>query len=72
MIKSLELKKQIFIKTDTLFKELEQEKNTLTTKEYKKRKKEINNYAKQQIKLIDKAYPIKKEIKKLMNEDNNE
>ena len=72
MLKSFELKCQLFEETDPKFKQLEQEKKNLTKKEYKQKKKELIKYTNTKLKEINKLHPFKKEVQKIINGENND
>lgn len=69
MIITLELKKQLSRKIHKAIEELDMKKNTLSKKEYKHQMKQILKHEKKELKEINKKYPFKKEIEKLLQED---
>lgn len=69
MIKTFELLFKLSEETNQKLNILEIQKSTLTNREYKQRKKQILQETKKQTQQINKQYPIKKEIKKLLEEE---
>ena len=68
-IKTIELKAECFKKTEEQLKKLSTQKEIISAKEYKTIEKQIMKQLKQELKLIDKQYPIEKEIEKFLQED---
>ena len=60
---------QVFNETDKQIHKLNKQKNTLPDKEYEKTLENILSKQKQQLKQIEKQYPIDKEVKKYLKEN---
>lgn len=69
MIITLELQRKLLNQTEAMYDELEKVKNSLTKKEYKKRKKQIYKYLIKENKRIKKQYPVKKELERFLMEE---
>lgn len=69
MIKTLELQAGAFKKAEERFQELKTNKKELSTKAYKLIEKQITKQLKKELKLIEKQYPIEKEIEKFLNDE---
>lgn len=72
MIITLQLKLDLSKNIERKLKELENQKNDLTKKEYKKIKKQILKEMRKKLKQINKQYPFEKEIQKILDEDEHE
>lgn len=72
MLKSIQLKLELSKKTHTQLDNLEEQKLSLTKKQYKKEKKLILKNMKKELKQINKEHPFEKEVLDLLNEDKNE
>ncbi len=68
MIKTIDLMAQVFHETDKQLIELDNQKNNMPAKEYKKRLKEILSQRKKQLKEIEKKYPLEREVEKYLKE----
>lgn len=69
MIKTIELELEVFKKTEEQLNELQNKKDHISQKEYNLQKKEIMKSAYKSIKEIEKQYPLKKEIHKLLEKE---
>lgn len=71
-MKNFTLKIELYKKMEEKFQEIEKQKNNIPKKLYRLKIRELNKQTKKQIKIIDKNYPLEKDIEELMKEDNNE
>ena len=69
MIKTIDLKIEAFRQAEEQFKKLDENKEALTPKIYKATEKLITKQLKQNLKQIDKQYPIEKEVEKFLKKD---
>lgn len=74
MIKNMHYSLKVFHETEEMIKELNNKKNQISEKQYKKELKKINKIRDKKIKQIDKKYPLKKDLEELdkQTEQNNE
>lgn len=68
MIKSLDLSIQVFSETRQQLENLKSKQNTMSADEYKKARNKIYQQCYNQLKQIEKEYPLEREVEKFLKE----
>ena len=68
MIKSLDLSIQVFSETRQRLENLKSKQNTMSADEYKKARNKIYQQRYNQLKQIEKEYPLEREVEKFLKE----